>query len=170
VEILTRVCHGCQKIGREEDAAKKTDLQERHKCKANYHGSAPSMKVEGVKRIFKRSEQTRKLQYTEYFGDGDSKAYQEVQDCYKNIHIEKKECVGHVQKGVGTALRKLKKENKGIGGKGKLTDSLIDKLQNYYGIAIRSNSGDLSGMRSAIMNVIINVISKTSKAHKSLQC
>ena len=83
------------------------------------------------KRIFKRSEQTRKLQYTEYFGDGDSTAYQEVQDCYENIHIEKKESVGHVQKRVGTALRKLKKENKGIGGKGKLTDSLIDKLQNY---------------------------------------
>ena len=128
VEILSKVCHGCQKIEREEDAAKKADLQERHKCKANYQGSAPSMEVEGVKRIFKRSEQTRKLQYTEYFGDGESKAYQEVQDCYENIHIEKKECVGHVQKRVGTALSKLKKENKGIGGKGKLTDSLIDKL------------------------------------------
>ena len=76
-----------------------------------------------MKRIFKRSEQTRKLQYTEYFGDGDSKVYD-------NIHIEKKECDGHVQKRVGTALRKLKKENKGIGGKGKLTDSLIDKLQH----------------------------------------
>ena len=90
VEILTKVCHGCQKIEREEDAAKKADLQERQKCKANYQGSAPSMEVEGVKRIFKRSEQTRKLQYTEYFGDGDSKAYEEVQDCYENIHIEKK--------------------------------------------------------------------------------
>lgn len=45
---------------------------------------------------------------------------------------------------------KLKKDNKGIGGKGKLTDSLIDKLQNYYGIAIRSNCGDLKGMKSAI--------------------
>ena len=33
-------------------------------------------------------------------------------------------------KRVGTALRKLKKENKGMGGKGKLTDSLTDKLQN----------------------------------------
>ena len=64
--------------------------------------------------------------------------------------MEKKECVGHVQKRVGTALRKLKKENKGIGGKGKLTDAMIDKLQNYYGIAIRSNSADLEAMKSAI--------------------
>ena len=46
VEILSKVCHGCQKIEREEDAAKKADLQERHKCKANYQGSAPSMEGE----------------------------------------------------------------------------------------------------------------------------
>ena len=44
----------------------------------------------------------------------------------------------------------MKKDNKGFGGKGKLTDSLIDKLQNYYGIAIRSNIGNLKGMKSAI--------------------
>ena len=30
---------------------------------------------------------------------------------------------------------------------------MIDKLQNYYGIAIRSNVGDLNGMRKAIMQV-----------------
>ena len=64
--------------------------------------------------------------------------------------MEKKECTGHVQKRVGTALRKLKHENPGLGGKDKLTDSQIDKLQNYYGIAIRSNVGDLAGMKKAI--------------------
>ena len=53
-------------------------------------------------------------------------------------------------KRVGTALRKLKKENKSMGGKGKLTDSQIDKLQNYYGTTIRSsNCGDLNRMMSA---------------------
>ena len=103
-----------------------------------------SMETEGIKRIFARSETTRQLQYTEYFGDGDSKAYSEIEHVYDNVQVEKKECVCHVQKRVGTALRKLKKENKGIGGQGKLTDSLIDKIQNYYGIAIRSNCGDLN--------------------------
>ena len=58
--------------------------------------------------------------------------------------------LGHVQKRVGTALRKLKKETPALGGKGKLTDAMIDKLQNYYGIAIRSNVGDLNGMRKTI--------------------
>ena len=36
------------------------------------------------------------------------------------------------QKRLGTALNKLN-EKKGISGKGRLTDSTIDKLQNYYG-------------------------------------
>ena len=75
--------------------------------------------------------------------------YAELENVYDGINMEKKECVGHMQKQVGTALRKLKKENKGIGGKGKLTDALIDKLQNYYGIAIRSNSADLGAMRTS---------------------
>ena len=37
-----------------------------------------------------------------------------------------------------------------MGGKGKLTDRMINRLQNYYGIAIRSNVGNLSGMKKAI--------------------
>ena len=165
IEVLSKVCHRCQKIERESDDAKKADLLENHtgKCKMNYKGSAPSMETEGIKRIFERSEKTRKLQYTEYFGDGDSKAYSEVENCYESVHVEKKECVGHVQKRVGTALRNLKKENKGIGGKGKLTDSLIDKLQNYYGIAIRSNPGDLSTMKSSIYASLFHCVSSKKR-------
>ena len=53
------------------------------------------------------------------------------------------------QKRLGTALNKLN-EKKGISGKGRLRDSTIDKLQNYYGIAIRSNSVNLPAMKSAI--------------------
>jgi hypothetical protein len=62
----------------------------------------------------------------------------------------KKECVGHVQKRVGTALCKLKKDNKWLGGGGHLTDVMIDKLQNYYGIAIRTNCKDIHSMKKAI--------------------
>ncbi len=81
------------------------------------------METLGVKKIFGRSQEKYKLEYTEYFGDGDSKGFSEVQDMYseENVEVVKKECVGHVQKRVGTALRKLKKENKGLGGKGMLT-------------------------------------------------
>lgn len=56
----------------------------------------------------------------------------------------KKECKGHVQKRVGSRLRKLKLKYKGklladgkpITGPGRLTDRVIDTLQNYYGLAI----------------------------------
>ena len=36
------------------------------------------METEGVMRIFQRSKNERNLQYTEYFRDGNSKAYAEV--------------------------------------------------------------------------------------------
>ena len=110
------------------------------------------MEPEGALRIFNRSVETNKLRYSEFYGDGNSKSYAAVKDVYEedNVTVTKKECVGHVQKRVETALRKLKKDNKGLGGKGRLTDAMIDKLQNYYGIAIRTNCKDIDSMKKAI--------------------
>ena len=62
-------------------------------------------------------------------------------------------------KRVGNRARKLKKRVKGLGGKGKLTDSVIDKLQNYYGIAVRNNSGDLQKMKTSIAAALFHVAS-----------
>lgn len=50
------------------------------------------------------------------------------------VEIKKLECVGHVQKRMGTRVRKLVKENKGtklsdgkfVHGRGRLTDGEID--------------------------------------------
>ncbi|GFV11419.1 hypothetical protein TNCV_1697621 [Trichonephila clavipes] len=47
--------------------------------------------------------------------------------------------IGHFQKRVVARLRKLKSKNRNLSGKGKLTDSFIDRLQNYYGIAVHGN-------------------------------
>ena len=79
----------------------------------------------------------RKLRYIKYFGDGDSKAYFEVKDTYKPNMVNKYECVGHFQKRLGTRLRKLKKTTKGLKA---LTDAVIDKVQNYFGTALRANT------------------------------
>ena len=73
----------------------------------------------------------------------------------KNYPIVKQECVGHVQKRLGTALRNYKKNLKGlkmsdggrVEGRGRLSDNVIDKMQKYYGRAIRENSGDLDKMK-----------------------
>ena len=40
-----------------------------------FKGSAPAMEPEGVDRIFKRSVERHNFQYTEYYGDGNSKIF-----------------------------------------------------------------------------------------------
>ncbi|GFU65311.1 uncharacterized protein TNCV_315201 [Trichonephila clavipes] len=97
----------------------------------------------GVYRIFERSVEMRILQYANFFGDGVSKGYASVKDIYGKKTVTKYECIGHIQKSVGTKLRILKSKRKDLGDRGKLTDDFIDKLQNYYGIAIRDNVNNL---------------------------
>ncbi|GFU76610.1 uncharacterized protein TNCV_1272591 [Trichonephila clavipes] len=78
-----------------------------------------------------------------------------------NIEIEKIECVGHVQKRMGSRLRKLKSslgkkklsDGKTIGGKGRLTDVVINRLTTFYGNAIRGNPKNVHEMRQAIWAV-----------------
>ena len=59
--------------------------------------------------IFRRSVPKRKLKYKTFIGDGDSSFYPNVikANPYPGLKIE---CIGHVQKRVGTNLRKLRKE------------------------------------------------------------
>ncbi|GFU99718.1 uncharacterized protein TNCV_4399401, partial [Trichonephila clavipes] len=86
---------------------------------------------------------------------------------YKDVNIEKLECVGHVEKRMGTRLRALKlklkgkklEDKKSLGGRNRLTDAEIDKLQRYYGLAIRNNSGNLSAMKQAIWALFFHKIS-----------
>ena len=83
---------------------------------------------------------------------------------------EKGECLGHIQKRVGTRLRKFKKENgsnvlsdgKKLGGVGRLNEKWINKLQNYYGIAIRQNTTDLNAMRRAVGAVLYHCSEATN--------
>ncbi|GFU09765.1 uncharacterized protein TNCV_1765731 [Trichonephila clavipes] len=139
LEVMTQYCKMCE-----------MNVKREHVC-SNYKGSSGNMEAVGAFRIFERSLIKRDLQYTEYYGDGDSKGFLQVKDIYGENSVTKLECIGHIQKRVGSRLRKLKKDTKGLGGKGKLTDKFIDKLQNYYGIAIRSNVGCLKKMQSAVI-------------------
>ena len=52
-------------------------------------------------------------------------------------------------------------------GKQKLTDSMIDKLQNYYEIAIRSNVGNLFKMKRAIYASLMHC---ASSMERNLHC
>ena len=116
-------------------------------CKLNHKGSSPVMETVGAETIFTRSVDKHNLYYTSFYGDGDSKAYPAVSDIYGSAKpVTKYECIGHYQKRIGTRLRKKKKEVKGLGGRGRLTDAKIDVLQNYFGIALRQNCGNLDQM------------------------
>ena len=145
-----RLCDPNKNLEKNDPIAFENFKANHNSCSANYKGSAPTMEVTGAKRMFSRSTDNRKLRYVEMYSDGDSKTYPAIKDIYVNsndsdIEVQKKECVGHVQKRVGTRSRKLKKEVKGL--KGKLTEKVIDRLQNFYGIAIRSNPGNLKRMQ-----------------------
>lgn len=152
IEFLSKVCRLCNK--RNNDSY--------HNCE-KHSGSSGAMEPVGAYRIFERSVETRKLRYVNFFGDGDSKAYAAVKDIYGKDSVKKYECIGHIQKRVGSRLRKLKQKQKGLGGRGKLTDMFIDKLQNYYGIAIRDNVNDLRGMQRAVIAAFFHCCSSSDK-------
>ena len=170
VEILSNICKGCSYWEQKDKTSQEyNEWKVNHCCKINHKGSAAAMEPVGAVRIFQRSEMTRNLRYTKYLGDGDSSSFKKVVECrpYGDKKIEKLECVGHVQKRCGTRLRRLKNANKGLklsdgrglSGAGRLTDKCIDTLQNYYGFAIRQNSGNLDKMKEAVSAVLPHVSS-----------
>ena len=106
--------------------------------------------------MFERSIVKRNLQYTSYYGDGDSKAYEAVKSTYDvEKPVQKFECIGHYQKRVGCRLRKLKENIKGL----KDLTSVIDKLQNYFGIALRANYTTVENMKKAMWASYFHVAS-----------
>ncbi|GFX12036.1 uncharacterized protein TNCV_2998191 [Trichonephila clavipes] len=126
------------------------------------------METVGMVRIFQRSLSHRSVRYTSYIGDGDSKTFSSItaSNPYgEDITVSKIECVGHVQKRMGTRLRKLKQmssklsDGKSIGGKGRLTYRMIDLITTYYGNAIRQNKTCLSDMRKAVWAVYFHICS-----------
>ena len=68
------------------------------------------------------------------------------------------ECIGQIQKRIGSRLRKLKNtmkgvklaDGKGFSGKRRLTDGKIDILQNYYSLSVRGNIHDVREMAKSI--------------------
>ena len=82
------------------------------------------MEADGAIIVWKRSMDYN-LRYVTFIGDRDSKSYHNV--CQEKPYgseypMEKRDCIGHVQKRMGTALRKLKKKK-------------ITKVKNYQMVA-----------------------------------
>ena len=91
-------------------------------------------------------------------------SFKEVVDSqpYKNFGIEpvKLEYVVHTQKRLGKRLRILVKSRKGttnpVDGKNKLSETIINSMQNYYGLAVRNNRNYLYGIKKAVGAVLFH--------------
>ena len=179
VEVMSDKCAQCLKWEKKTNDPRYQEWKASHNCKINHAGSANSMETAGAVRIFERSVATRGLKYKNMLGDGDSCTYNAIverkpygEECVPN----KMECIGHVQKRVGSRLRKLKNKSKGVkladgkglAGKGRLTDGKIDVLQNYYGLAIRENLTDVDKMAKAIEASLYHVASTDEKPQHDL--
>ena len=101
----------CKKLERNRNSSRSyiecTTSKYDHVCQCDFEGSSANLETVGACRIFDRSIKERKLKYTEYYGDGDSKAFVSVKDTYGKDSASKLECIGHIQKRVGSRSRKL---------------------------------------------------------------
>ncbi|GFX38553.1 hypothetical protein TNCV_3206211 [Trichonephila clavipes] len=94
------------------------------------------MEVSGAIETFQRSESLHGLRYTQFLGDSDARAYKAVNEMqpYEDIGIEKLECVGYVDKWMGTRLRALKLKMKArameTANRERLRKANYDILQN----------------------------------------
>lgn len=178
-ECLCKYCNICirKPLINNEEALR--EHKESGNCLANYSGSSGGMEVLGATKLCSRSEEKLQLRFTKYLGDGDSKGFMAVLENNpygQDVPISKLECVGHIQKRLGTRLRRLKKEKKGVklndgmtlGGKGRLTDVEIDQLQRYYGMAIRKNLESVEKMRRAIWATYYHKLSTDEEPHHEL--
>ncbi|KAG8234020.1 hypothetical protein J437_LFUL013855 [Ladona fulva] len=100
--------------------------------------------VDAVKETFLRSEELYEVRCGTY------EALLNIEPCGEQFKIQKSECVGHVEKRMGTRLPNVKK-TANIGGKGKLTDVLTKKLTKYCGLAICRNCKSVEDMKRGIM-------------------
>ncbi|GFX92267.1 uncharacterized protein TNCV_1111941 [Trichonephila clavipes] len=139
-------------------------------CKRNFEGYSGKMEVAGALSIFQRSQSLYNVRYTKYLGDGDSKAFTSIVEnkVYgDHCSVEKLECIGHVMKRMGTRLRRLKTKMRGqklsdgkpLCGRNRLTEAEIDRLQAYYGLAIRRNLSSVKDMQQAIWAIFLHKLS-----------
>ena len=165
--VMTKYCKACATWESKKQSGDYETWKASHSCPINHKSSAGAMEAAGAVEIFRRSINRNKLRYVNYLGDGDTASFSKVQEAKPygtDFKITKLECVGHVQKRLGTRLRKLRVSYKGkvlvdgkpLTGRGRLTDVAINTLQNFFGMAIRQNAGNLYPMKKAVAAVLFH--------------
>ncbi|GFW97186.1 uncharacterized protein TNCV_631911 [Trichonephila clavipes] len=175
-EVLSKCCHECSMAAKDMGEASpefqiwKSGHSE--KCQKNFDGSSGSMEMHAAYILWNRSISDCTMRYTTVLCDGDAKTHQHLNE--KKVYgddvvIVKEECVKHVAKRLGTALRNKVKEwrSKGVtlGGRkqGSLTDATITKLQNFYRKAIVDNVPEVEKMKASIFATLFHCMSTDAK-------
>ena len=167
--VKSKFCKACKHWEKQDKTTEEYRAwQESHaaECDTNFSGSAGAMEPKGTLEMF-QSSLSHGLRYKWLISDGDSKTHSlllQKQPYGEDQPVEKMDCVGHVQKRMGTALRNLMVQYRGqkladgktIGGAGRLTDKMINSLQNYYGDAIRKNKGDVQAMMKGVQATLLH--------------
>ena len=140
-------------------------------CCINHTGSSGLMEVEKFIEMFLRSIEKYNLQYVTYVADGDSRASGSVKKAVEEkfsdqYPLHKEDCIGHIQKRMGIALRNYKNKSKGsklngskrVGGTGRVTDSTIERMQTYFVYTIRNNKGNTEEIQKTIWVIYYHMI------------
>ncbi|GFW86343.1 uncharacterized protein TNCV_4331271 [Trichonephila clavipes] len=178
-EVMSKVCRHCSvaknKLG--QSSAEFSIWYEGHKseCDINHLGSSTSMEMEAALTLWKRSTSLG-FRYITVLSDGDCKTFNYL--CEKKVYgpdivIKKEECINHVSKRFGTAVRSTVKDCRAqgisLGGKahGSLKEATIKKITTYYQKAILRNKGDVNAMKTAIYATLLHSISTDAKPQNS---
>ena len=157
-KVYSKKCKACERWESRKGPEAYEQWQLGRYCKINHKQSSGAMEAVGASDIFCSSVTKHKLIYKDFIGDGDTSSFKKVVDAKPYVEFgiipNKLECIGHIQKRLGNRLRLLRKQYKNtstpLSGRGRLTDKIINSLQNYFGLAIRQNQGELYAMKKAI--------------------
>ncbi|KAK3793476.1 hypothetical protein RRG08_003315 [Elysia crispata] len=100
-ETKSKVCKSCEYLTNRTNEEGYINWKESHVCTMTHSGSSGSMEADSAVEMFGRSVESFNLRYTRYIGDGDTNSFKRVHDSNpygSSCEIEKRECVGHVQK------------------------------------------------------------------------
>ena len=132
--------------------------------------------AECARRLWRRSEEENHLCYTTMLCDRDSKSYDSVvadSPYDAAVKIEKKHCINHVSKRKGKVLRDLialsKSQKESISSRGKFTQEKVNKIQIYYGRAIKDNVGNIPLLKTCIFTILLH-FSSSDKNPKHVHC
>ena len=129
------------------------------------------MERDGAVEMFLQSIDKNNLKYSEYIGDDNFNSFGAVKKALGEKYgdeyvVRKQDCIRHIKKRMGSALRAYKSNRKGSvlpDGKtvdvvGRFTDKIIGRIQTYYGYAVQNNKGNDEKIVKAIWAIFYHSI------------